>query len=106
VTTGPASLTMRWTGSDVSPRPQGFTGMEDVNKLYTFSITGRDLSGTVVLRSDARACHTPAGTVPSQGRISSDWQTITIIDNHPEITFVPCGWSAPVERVRVFTRDR
>jgi len=109
VTTGPASLTMRLTSSDMTPHPQGFRGTEDVHKLYQLSVTGRDLSGTVVVsNSPASGCRTPRTTFPVRGRISPDWQTITIIDTSPHVPLdSPCRWvKAANETVIVFGRYR
>lgn len=106
VTTGPGTITIRWMNTEVNPAPRGFRGAESVDKLYQFTVSGRDLSGTVVASSQSSVCRASANTFTSSGRISPDFQTITIVDNHPALSMSPCAWGPPEERVTVLTRER
>ena len=94
VTTGPASLTLRYVRTDTS------CGAFPISVLYKLTVTDRSLSGTVTedLSEMARImqCTASQRTFPVKGRISPDGNAITIIDdnNHelPDIKAYHCGW--------------
>jgi len=109
VTTGPASLTLRYVSNKVDPQLPGGNLSPDAIKLYQLTAADRNLSGTVTIDNGAFGpnfgCRFEQRTFPVQGRISPDWSSISIVENH-EWPYPNCGWVGPSESVRVFKRYR
>lgn len=106
-TIGPASLTLRYMHTDVVSEYPGASEVSAYN-LYQLTVTDRTLAGTVTVDTNSTAvmgCPFEQRTFPVKGRISPDWNTITIVENHETPTYNPCGWGSPHgDIVRQFER--
>jgi hypothetical protein len=106
-TTGPGSLTLRYVRTDIVTTLPGVSSGDKAEKLYQLTVNDRSLSGTVTMDSGLyvpMGCPFERRTFPVQGRISPDWNTITIVENHESPWLQPCGWQNFGERVLQFER--
>ena len=102
-------LTVRSVGIRLEDSPLGASAGGGSDFLFELSVSGLDLSGTLLFRQSLRGlCEMPDLRIPVHGSISSDWSRVELHYDFPREQYQPCGWDRDMTTPTAvqFTRDR